>query len=181
MANLELNKIFAAPLVAGVVFMGAGFLGELLVHPHKLEHAAITIQGAPAAGGAPAAPAEVPAEPPIVPLLAAANVDNGRAIATRQCGSCHTFTEGGRNAVGPNLYGVVGRDHAAHEGFSYSNAMRAKAGHPWDYEALNNFLAHPGTTIPGTRMAFAGIRNIEQRADVIAYLRSLAANPAPLP
>ncbi|RVT96710.1 cytochrome c family protein [Rhodovarius crocodyli] len=181
MANLEMNKIFAAPLVAGVVFMGAGFLGELLVHPNKPHETAIHIQGAAPAGGGAAAPAAPPAEPPIGPLLANANVDNGRTIVTRQCGSCHTFTDGGRNAVGPNLYGIVNRDHAAHEGFSYSTAMRGKAGHPWDYEALNNFLAHPAATIPGTRMAFAGIRNIEQRADVIAYLRSLAANPAPLP
>lgn len=176
--SLEVNKAFAAVLTAGIAFMVAGFIGQQVVHPKRLEKAAIAID-VPETSGAPAA-----AEPqidPIAPLLANANVDNGRQVAARLCAACHTFEEGGANKVGPNLYGVVGNHHAHLDNFNYSPAMKGLADKPWDYEALNHFLAGPARTIRGTRMAFAGLRNTEQRADVIAYLRSLAASPQPLP
>jgi cytochrome c len=145
--------------------------------PH---HSAIQIGDVPAPGGAaPAAAPPVQLEP-IGPLLVSANVDNGRQIAQRQCASCHTFTEGGRAGVGPNLYGVVGAQHAHMAGFNYSAAMRGKSGEPWSYEALNAFLNAPGRAVAGTRMAFAGLSNTQQRADLIAYLRSISPNaPAP--
>ncbi|MCS6890306.1 MAG: cytochrome c family protein [Rhodovarius sp.] len=183
MANLELNKLFAAPLVAGVVFMGAGFIGELIVHPKTPKQPAIALGSAPTQqAAAPAAqPAAARAVEPISPLLASANLENGRALAQRLCASCHTFNEGGRNGVGPNLWNIVNKGHAQVPGFNYSPANRALADKPWDYEALNAFLAAPAQAMPGTRMAFAGIPNAQQRADVILYLRSLSPNPAPLP
>lgn len=179
MADLELNKLLAAPLVAGVVFMGAGILGEVVVHPHRLERSAIQIGEAPVAA-APAAPAAAPLEP-IGPLMAAANVDTGRQLAQRNCASCHSFNDGGRSGVGPNLYGIVGKNHAQAAGFNYSAANRALADKPWGYEELNAFLHAPTRAMPGTRMAFAGLASPQQRADVIAYLRSQAATPVPLP
>jgi cytochrome c len=118
---------------------------------------------------------------PIGPLLASANVENGRAIAQRQCASCHTFNEGGRHGVGPNLWNIVGSPHARAEGFRYSAANQAKANEPWSYEALNAFIANPRAAMPGTSMGFNGLANAQQRADLIAYLRSLSANPVPLP
>ncbi|WP_149541337.1 c-type cytochrome [Siccirubricoccus phaeus] len=179
MGSLELNKAFAAILTAGITFMLAGQLGKLLVHGERPHESAIQIGDV--TGGAPAAtPAAAPALEPISPLLAAANVQNGQTIAQRQCGSCHTFNQGGRSGVGPNLYGIVGAPHGHAEGFNYSAAIKGKQG-PWNYEELNAWLHRPSAYAPGTRMAFAGISNTQQRADVIAYLRSLAANPAPLP
>lgn len=179
MADLELNKLFAAPLVAGVVFMGAGILGEVLVHPNRLERSAIQI-GEPPTSAAPAV-AAAPALEPITALLAAANVDTGRQLAQRNCASCHSFNEGGRNGIGPNLYGVVARGHAQVAGFAYSNANRALADKPWDYDALNAFLAAPARAMPGTKMNYAGMASTQQRAEVVAYLRTLAGTPAPLP
>jgi cytochrome c len=176
--SLEFNKAAAAVLTAGITFMVAGLVGEVLVHPVRPHEPAIAI-GAPAEAAAPAAAA--PAVEPIAPLLANANVDNGRALANRLCGSCHTFEQGAANRVGPNLYGVVGEPHAHAQGFNYSPAMAALKDKPWDYESLNAFLHKPAAGVPGTRMAFAGISNNQQRADVIAYLRSLAAEPKPLP
>ncbi|WP_439595431.1 c-type cytochrome [Falsiroseomonas sp.] len=176
--SLEVNKVFAAVLTAGVVFMVSGVIGGAIVHPRKLETSAL----APAAPPAAAAPAAAPAEvQPIGPLLAAASADNGRQIAQRACASCHNFVQGGPNGVGPNLWGVVNGPHAHVEGFNYSAAMRALHDKPWDYEALNAFLTRPAAAIPGTRMAYAGMSSINQRADVIVFLRSLAAEPAPLP
>jgi cytochrome c len=176
---LEVNKAFAAVLVAGIAFMGAGIVGEQIVHPNRLERSAIQI-GEPEPQQQAAAPA-APALEPIGPLLANANADNGRQIANRLCASCHNFAQGGPNGVGPNLWGIVGANHARAAGFNYSQANRALADKPWDYEALNAFIARPSAAMPGTRMAFAGLGNTQQRADLIAYLRSLDANPQPLP
>lgn len=179
MGSMEVNKAFAAILVAGIAFSAFGFVSKLIVHPTIPHHAAIQMGEQPAAAAAPAAPA-APTLEPIGPLLAAANADNGRQLAQRQCASCHSFNEGGRAGVGPNLYGVVGAPHAHMAGFNYSAAMRGKASEPWSYEALNAFLAAPGRAVAGTRMAFAGINSAQQRADVIAYLRSISPNaPAP--
>jgi cytochrome c len=176
--SLEANKVFAAVLTAGVVFMVSGVIGGAIVHPRRLETSAIQVATPePAAAAAPAAPALEP----IGPLLAAANADSGRQVAQRACASCHNFAQGGPNGVGPNLYGIVNRNHAAVEGFNYSAANRALSDKPWDYEALNAFIAKPSAAMPGTRMAYAGLSSTSQRADVIAYLRSLAPTPAPLP
>ncbi len=177
--SLEVNKVAAAVLTAGITFMVAGLVGDLIVHPKKLERSALAAPEAPAAA-APVAAAPAALEP-IGPLLAAANPDNGRAVAGRLCASCHNFASGGPNGVGPNLYGVVGKNHAQAAGFNYSAGMRAYADKPWGYEELNAFIARPAAAVAGTRMAFAGLNNAGQRADLIAYLRSLAASPVPLP
>ncbi|PWS38386.1 cytochrome c family protein [Falsiroseomonas bella] len=177
--SLEFNKAAAAVLTAGITFMVAGLVGKFLVSPpHQYEAAIAT--GAPPPAATPATPA-APALEPVGPLLAAANVDSGRQLAQRLCASCHNFAKGGPNGVGPNLWGVVGGPHAHAQGFNYSPANRALADKPWDYEALNAFIANPREAMPGTRMAFAGLRNLQQRADVIAFLRSLDDNPKPLP
>lgn len=177
--SLEVNKVAAAVLTAGIAFMVTGLVGDLIVHPRKLERSALAVAEAPAAA-APAA-AAAPTLEPVSPLLAAANVDNGATLARRLCASCHNFAQGGANGVGPNLYGIVGKGHAQAAGFNYSAANRALADKPWDYEALNAFIARPATAMPGTRMAFAGVSNVGQRADLIAYLRTLSPNPVPLP
>ena len=129
------------------------------------------------------APAGKPAEPekqqPIEQLLA--NADTGRGEnAAKKCQACHTFTKGGRNLVGPNLWGVVGRPRASEAGFNYSAAMKAKGG-KWTYDDLNKFIANPKGFVPGTAMGFAGIPKDSERADVIDYLHTLADSPVPLP
>jgi cytochrome c len=180
MANMEVNKVVSAFLVAGIAFGVSGLVGRLLVHVERPHESAIQIGDLaaaaptqPAAGTA-AAPLE-----PVTPLLASANVQNGQTIAQRLCGSCHSFTEGGRSGVGPNLYGVIGAAHGHASGFNYSAALKGKGG-PWTYEDMNAWLLKPNTYAPGTRMAFAGMSNTQQRADVIAYLKSISPN-APNP
>ena len=134
-------------------------------------------------GSGEAAPsvAEEPAGPePVLALLAGADPAAGEA-ATRKCTACHTFDEGGANKVGPNLWNIVDAAIAGVEGFSYSDALEGMAEQSWTYEALNAFLAKPRDFAPGTKMSFAGISKVGERADLIAYLRNLSADPAPLP
>jgi len=89
----------------------------------------------------------------------------------RRCVVCHTATEGGANKVGPNLFGVVGRDIATKEGFRYSKALLALEG-SWTEGALNQYLLSPRTYARGTKMAFAGLRKTQDRTDVIAWLKA---------
>ncbi|HYE01224.1 MAG TPA: cytochrome c family protein [Alphaproteobacteria bacterium] len=177
--SLETNKAFAALLLAGIVAMTSGFIATQLVSPKPLAENVYKVEvaeAAPAAGAAAAAPAALP---PVTPLLASATAEAGQAVA-KQCTSCHSFEQGGANKVGPNLYGVVGAEHAHVEGFAYSKALAEKKGTPWGYEELNAFLASPKTYAPGTKMTFAGIKKPEDRANLIAYLRSISPNaPAP--
>lgn len=103
-----------------------------------------------------------------------ASYQDGRRIFA-QCRSCHTTAQGGGNRVGPNLHGVIGRRIGTAAGFTYSQPV-ASAGFTWDAEHLDHWIENPQADIPGTRMAFAGVRDATQRRDVIAYLMVETAN-----
>ena len=180
MDGMEVNKGIAAVLVAGIAFFLTGLIGDTLVRETPLEKSVLNIATAPTAptGGGEAKPAG-PA--PIAPLLASADPKGGDQFAHKICIACHTFDKGGKPGVGPNLYGIVGAPHDHEEGFNYSPAMEKFKGQPWTYDALNEWLYKPSAYAPGTRMTFAGITSDKQRADVIAYLRSLSDSPQPLP
>jgi cytochrome c len=177
MASQEANKIAGAILMAGLIAMASGFIARALVQPKPLKEPAFAVEkaDAPAATQAAAAPVEIP---PIAPLLARADLAAGEASA-KKCAACHTFDKGGPNRVGPNLWDVVGRKPGQVAGFAYSKQMAAAE--DWSYEHLNKFLANPKATVPGTKMAFAGIARAEERAALIAWLRAKSDAPKPLP
>ena len=178
MDSLEINKAAAAVLVAGIAFLGSGLLGDALVHPVKLSKPAIEIKAetAPVAG----APAEQ-ADPPVALLLASADPGRGQADTVKQgCVACHSFNEGGKAGVGPNLYGIVGGPHAHMVGYEYSAALKGKQG-PWTYDELYEWLKNPRAYAPGTKMSYAGWKDAKGRADIIDYLRTLSATPEALP
>jgi cytochrome c len=177
-SSLEGNKLAAAILTAGIIGVGSAVLSDLLYRPHVPKERAFPVvaTGGPAPAEQKIAPA--PAEP-IAVRLAAADVERGKAAA-KKCASCHTFEKGGKNGVGPNLWGVVAAKKGHAEGFAYSQALLGTGGE-WTYEALDAFLTNPKAYAPGTKMSFAGIARPEERADLIAYLRTLADRPAPLP
>jgi len=101
----------------------------------------------------------------------AADPNAGKGVFTR-CAACHTINKGGVNGLGPNLFGVVGRKAGTKPDFGYSGAMK-KAGFAWTPQKLDAYIAHPAAVVPGNRMAFAGIPNAKDRADLIAYLATL--------
>ena len=179
MNSMEINKIAAAVLTAGVVAMLLGFVAGLLIPRHNAhgDHHGPNLF----ADLAPAAPTEDtgPAGPePIAAFMAEATVEDGMKVA-KKCASCHTFEAGGVNKVGPNLANLVGADMAKKD-FAYSGAM-AEFGGKWGYEELNQFLYKPKDYMPGTKMSFVGLKKPEDRAAVIAYMRSVTDNPPALP
>ena len=103
------------------------------------------------------------------PALADGDADAGKKVFNK-CKACHTLDEG-KNKVGPSLFGVLGRKAAAVQGFKYSKALQ-ESGLTWDQESLEKFLAKPKDLVPGTRMAFAGLKKDDEIEDVIAYIKA---------
>jgi cytochrome c len=175
--NIETNKIAGAVFGTLLFVVGINIVAGGLFSPERPAVPGYDLpapEETAAAGGQEAAPAQ-----PLPVLLASADVAKGQASA-RKCASCHTFEAGGPNKVGPNLYGVVARPVASHNGFNYSAALKGKGGE-WTYEDLDAFIRNPKQAVPGTIMAFAGIGQPEERANLLAYMRTLSDNPAPLP
>ncbi len=185
-SGMEINKIAGAVLLAGIVAMVAGIISEGLYtgsvgdHGHKEEKRGFTIAGAESAGEGHAGAAVEEAPVDITPLLASADMKAGEALV-KKCTSCHTFDKGGKNGVGPNQWGLVGSHFAHQDGFAYSSALSAMKEKKWGFQELSEFLANPKKYIPGNKMAFAGIKNPQDRANLIAYLNSLSDKPLPLP
>ncbi len=179
--NFEFNKIAGAILGTALGVMALGIIAEVIYEPAESEKPGYVIAVADS-GGTPAGPA-VSDVPPIAVRLQTANAEEGVDVA-KKCLACHTFDKGGPNKVGPNLWDIVGKPVIHPDnGFNYSDAMEAmgKSGMTWTFEDLDKFLGSPKGTIPGTAMAFAGLKKPEDRADVIAYLRTLSDSPVPLP
>lgn len=178
MGGMEFNKIFAAILVAGIIAGFGGFAAKFLIHPKTPAEFAYNVEEMEGSAGGGAA--KVALAEPVLAMLASADAARGEKVA-KACAACHTFTQGGANGVGPNLYNVIGgpKDHVA--GFAYSGALLNQGGNTWTYAEMNKFLWKPKVYAPGTKMSFIGLKKPEDRAAVIAYLRSLSASPKALP
>jgi len=178
MNTFEINKIVGAGLTALLALIVIGHIGDTLISTDAGGHEPAQAHGEMAAKNAP----EPKAAEPVAPLavrLAQGDMATGEKVF-KKCGACHTAEEGGANKVGPNLWGIVGRAHAAVADFAYSDSMKAQEG-PWTLERLDAFIADPKGAVPGTKMSFAGIGKPDQRGDLLLYLHSLSASPAPLP
>jgi cytochrome c len=165
------NTIAGWTLFAGIVALGLSSISSRIFHADSHE--------APEVAGYPIEGAEEEGEeagPDLGTLLAAADPAAGERVFAK-CISCHTVDQGGAHGIGPNLYAVIGTPIGKHAaGFAYSSALADHGGN-WTYENLDPWLASPAGFAPGTKMSFAGLSKPEDRANVIAYMRSKGGGP----
>lgn len=178
MDSFEFNKIIGAVLFAVLVLFGMRTVSNLLfaAHPPEKPGYEVEIAEADDAGSKGDKKKE---EVSIAMLMPSADAEKGAKIF-KKCAQCHSNEEGKKKPTGPSLYGVLGREKGAGGDYAYSTAIKEKGG-KWGYEQLDGFIAAPKKWLPGTKMAFAGVKKPNQRADLIAYLRTLSASPLPLP
>jgi cytochrome c len=176
MNSFELNKVLGAILGTCLALLALNITADAIFSPEKPAKPGYAI--AVKETGEKAAPAKK--SEPIEVLLAKASTEKGESVS-KQCHACHTLTKGGPNRVGPNLWNIVDSKRGeGRNGFNFSSAMKSKGG-TWTDDELNKFLAGPQQYIPGTKMTFAGVKDDQKRADLIAYLHTLSDNPKPLP
>ncbi|MGF7008871.1 c-type cytochrome [Aminobacter sp. BE322] len=183
MDSFEFNKVLGALLGTAFVAFSISIVSDSIFASPVPEKPGFAIEAAEEGGAAEGGGAAAPAAVPIAQLLAAANAEAGAAVF-KKCAACHSIEKGGPNKVGPDLWGVVNRPIASHEGFAYSGGMKefSQGGSVvWDFEHLNNFLTSPKAYVKGTAMGFAGVKKDDERANLIAYLNSQSDSPAPLP
>ncbi len=180
MDSFELNKIIGAILGTLLFVMGVGFLAEAIYHPAAAGPGyALPV---PEGGGGDNGGGEVVAVVSIGTLLASADATQG-AEQAKKCGACHDLSAANTNKTGPGLYDVVERVIGSHPGFAYSDVLTGHHtnGDTWTYDNLNHFLTSPKAFAPGTKMTFAGVKNDQERANIIAFLSTLSASPKPFP
>lgn len=186
MSDLGFNKIAFCVLGTGLALIGLNEASHAMFHhsEHEFPGYYVEVEDAATTGDA---PVEGPRD--YGTLLAAADIVKGEE-QHKKCVQCHTFDQGGANLQGPNLYGVVGRKIASHAGFKYSTgdgSITAKGadGSVWDFEHLDHFIERPKGYAPATAMNFAGINSritgLQDRMNLIAYLRTLGSESVPLP
>jgi cytochrome c len=180
MDSFEFNKYAMAILGTVFLVMGLNFLSDGIFHADVPEQKGFAIEVAESSEDSEPEEDTGPAFEPVEPLLASADISAGENVF-KKCAACHNVNEGGANKVGPNLYNVVNRPIASVDGFSYSGALKAYGeGKAWTYEELNGFLWKPKTFVKGTSMGFGGLKKVEDRANLIFYLRGQSNDPAPL-
>lgn len=170
------NTILGWALFGGIVALGLGIVSGEYFHGETPEKGGFPIEGAEEGGEGGSAKVE----PPFANVLATADAAAGEAIF-KKCAACHTITPGGANGIGPNLHGIVGKPQAAHAGFAYSDALKG-VGKSWTFDELNLWLKSPKAYAPGTKMSFAGLGKIEDRAALVLYMNAQGSNlPLPAP
>jgi cytochrome c len=180
MDSFEFNKIAGAVLGTLLFVMALSVVAGGLFTPAKPAIPGYELPSAVAEGAGAAAP-----EPdvPLPVLLAKADPASGQKKAVI-CSTCHSFGKGeASKPTGPNLFGVIGRVHAADKDFEYSTANKelGAKGEKWTYDAIFKFIKNPKADMSGTKMTFIGMPKAEDRAAVLAYLRTLSDDPVPLP
>jgi cytochrome c len=181
MDSFEINKIIAAVLLTALIIIGIGKFADVLFHVEKPKVSAYKVEGLELkTENVSTSKSEVVVkEVDIKALLALGDIAHGENVF-KKCSACHMIAADGKNKIGPNLWGVIGRQAAAISDYKYSKAM-IDYGKEWSFKEMNAYLIKPQAYIKGTKMAFAGLRKEKDRASVILYMNSKSENPLPLP
>ena len=168
------NTIAGWALAGGIVALGLTIVTGEYFRAERPEKMGYVVEGAEVEGEGGAEAAK-----PIAFYLASADPAKGEQVF-KKCAACHNAEKGGPNALGPNLWAVLGKPHGHVAGFAYSDALKGVAGN-WDWDSMNAWLISPKKYAPGTKMTFAGLSKPEDRANLIAFLNAQSDAPLPLP
>ena len=177
MNGFEINKIIAAIIFTVLVVFGIEKITDLIFFVKKPSQAAYVVE-APTLKTTTSSSSSS-GEVDIKALLAMGTIEHGEKVF-KKCTACHVVAKGGKNKIGPVLYGVLGRQSAAISDYKYSKALVAH-GKKWSYGEMNAYLLKPQAHIKGTKMAFAGLKSEKDRASVILYMNTFSDNPLPNP
>ena len=177
MNGFEINKIIAAIIFTVLVVFGIDKITDIIFHVEKPSEAAYKVE-APVVKTA-SSKSSGSESLNLKDFLALGTIEHGKQVF-KKCTACHVVAKGGKNKIGPVLYGVLGRKSGSISDYKYSKALMAH-GKVWSYEEMNGYLLKPTAHIKGTKMAFAGLRKEKDRASVILYMNSLSDNPLPKP
>ena len=181
MDSFEINKIIAAVLLTALIVIGIGKFADVIFYVEKPKESAYKIEGLETTilSSTQSLEKKIVEKVDIGQLLALGDLAHGEKVF-KKCSACHMIASGGKNMIGPNLWGIIGRTAGSAADYKYSKAMVAYA-KQWNFEEMNDYLIKPQAYIKGTKMAFAGLRKEKDRASVILYLNSKSDNPKPLP
>ena len=179
MDSFEINKIVAAVLMVALLVIGIGKLSDIIFYVEKPETPGYSVEVETSITVSTTSSNEDKNVVDIAALMAMGDIAHGEKVF-KKCAACHSIVKGGKNAIGPALYNVVGRKVGIIEGYKYSKALSAYD-KEWTFEELNGFLIKPAKWVKGTKMAYAGLRKEKDRASVIKYLNENSDSPLPLP
>ena len=182
MDSFEINKIIASILLTALIIIGIGKLADILFYNEKPKVSAYKVEGLEnniSLSETSSESKKIVEVINIKDLLAMGDLAHGEKVF-KKCSACHMIAADGKNKIGPNLWGVIGRTAGSITDYKYSKAMKAYA-KEWSFEEMNSYLIKPQAYIKGTKMAFAGLRKEKDRASVILYMNSKSSNPKALP
>ena len=172
-----MNKIIVSIVFAVILIIGINKIADSIYYVEKPEKS--SYQVASVTTVASTTSAETSSETGnIMALFASTSAAEGAKVF-KKCAACHSIAEGGKNKIGPALWGVLGRQAGSLPDYKYSKAMAAY-GKKWSFEEMNGFLIKPKDWIKGTKMSYAGLKNEKERAAVILYMNENTNSPLPL-
>ena len=172
-----MNKIIVSIVFAIILVIGINKVTDIIFYVEKPEKSAYQIETVVTVASTSSAETSS-GTGDIMAIFASTSAAEGAKVFTK-CAACHSIAEGGKNKIGPALWGVLGRQAGSLPDYKYSKAMAAH-GKKWTFEEMNGFLIKPKDWIKGTKMSYAGLKNEKERAAVILYMNENTNNPLPL-
>ena len=172
-----MNKIIVSIVLAIFLILGINKITDVIFYVEKPEKSVYQVDSLVAASSTTSSEVNLESED-IMAIFASVSASDGAKIF-KKCAACHSIAQGGKNKIGPALWGVIGRKAGSVSDYKYSKAMAAYA-KPWSFEEMNGFLIKPKEWIKGTKMSFAGLKDAKERAAIILYMNENSDSPLPL-
>jgi len=172
-----MNKIIVSIVFAIILVVGINKIADVIFYVEKPEKSAYQVASVTTVASTESSESSSETGN-IMAVFASTSAAEGAKVF-KKCAACHSIAEGGKNKIGPALWGVLGRQAGSLPDYKYSKAM-ATHGKKWSFEEMNGFLIKPKDWIKGTKMSYAGLKSEKERAAVILYMNQNTNNPLPL-